>query len=122
MSRKFSIPVVCVASINRAAATRSSKKPQLSDLRDSGNIEYDVDTALLLHRESEVREYNPSRDKVKDDFFHEAEVHVAKNRFGKTDINIQLWFEPEFSRFRNIARPTPEPIQVDLEFLREEEQ
>jgi replicative DNA helicase len=114
ISRKFNIPVVCIASINRASANRETKRPRLSDLRDSGNIEYDVDTALLLHRESEVREYNPRKDENEQNFLHEAEVHIAKNRFGEADMLIKLWWEPEYSRFRNMARPEIEPVQSNM--------
>ena len=114
MSRKLNVPVVCVASINRAATTRTSKRPQLSDLRDSGNIEYDIDTALLLHRESEIRDFDSNRDNSKETFLHEAEVHVAKNRFGESDIKIRLWWEPSYSRFRNVARVIPEPEQMNI--------
>jgi replicative DNA helicase len=120
LSRRYNIPIVCIASINRAASTRNTKRPQLSDLRDSGNIEYDVDTALLLHRESEVREHNPNKDKEMDAFLHEAEIHVAKNRFGESDMLIKLWWEPEYSRFRNVARVEPEPEQGEMEFLRKD--
>jgi replicative DNA helicase len=114
LSRKLNIPIVCVASINRAPSTRNSKRPQLSDLRDSGNIEYDVDTALLLHRESELRDFNPNKDTSKEEFYHEAEIHVAKNRFGEADVLIKLWWDPSYSRFRNVARPVPEPEQMNI--------
>lgn len=114
MSRKLNVPVVCVASINRAATTRQSKRPQLSDLRDSGNIEYDIDTALLLHRESEIRDFNPNKDTNRATFLNEAEVHVAKNRFGESDIKIKLWWEPSYSRFRNVARVIPDPEQMNI--------
>jgi len=104
LSRKFDIPIVCIASINRAQHTRSDKRPMLSDLRDSGNIEYDIDTALLLHRESEIRPYNPNKDTSEEQYLHEAEVHVAKNRFGENDIITKLWYEPRYSKFKNISR------------------
>jgi len=104
MSRKFNIPIVCIASINRAKEGRANKVPLLSDLRDSGNIEYDIDTALLLHRETETRDYTSEVNSSQGEALPEAQVIVAKNRFGEADLCIKLLYEPRYSKFKNIYK------------------
>ncbi|GAI82460.1 unnamed protein product, partial [marine sediment metagenome] len=77
LATKFNIPVIAVASINRAFVIRKSKRPQLSDFRDSGNVEYDIDVALLLYRKSQFED-------VKEEEKQLAEIIIAKNRYGRS--------------------------------------
>lgn len=92
MATELDLPVVSVASINRSNVTRLDKRPQLSDFRDSGNIEYDLDCALLLYRESQ---FKPDVDRSY------VEIILAKNRYGKSGIIFDAQFKPEFSYFDN---------------------
>jgi len=90
LATKFDIPVVAIASLNRAYSERANKEPALSDFRDSGNIEYDLDVALLLYREAQYKE---------DALIDKAKVIISKNRYGPSNISIDLKFEPERSKF-----------------------
>lgn len=86
--------VMACAQLNRSADHRADKKPTLSDLRDSGAIEQDADTVLLLHREA--------TDDDRSARFHEAQLIVAKQRSGPTGT-VHLGFDGEHSRFVELA-------------------
>ena len=91
-------PVIALSQLSREVERRTEKKPQLSDLRDSGAIEQDADTVILLYREDyydENKLYNSPDSK--------AELRVAKNRNGRTGI-CALTFQREYTRFVNYAR------------------
>lgn len=88
-------PVIALSQLSREVERRTEKKPQLSDLRDSGAIEQDADTVILLYREDyydENKLYNNPDSK--------AELRVAKNRNGRTGI-CHLTFQREYTRFVN---------------------
>lgn len=77
LARELGVPVVVAAQINRENAARADKRPQLTDLRESGAIEADADAVVLLHRPSYYCE---------DDAPGESELIVAKNRSGETGV------------------------------------
>ena len=83
LARELDIPVVALAQLNRESEDR---KPRLSDLRESGQIEQDADVVLLLHRSQE----KPGI----------IEVNVAKQRNGPTG-QVELAFQPEYMNFEN---------------------
>lgn len=85
---KYDIPIVSIASINRAYSDRANKEPMLSDFR--GNIEYDLDVALLLYREAQYSYDIPSDN---------AKLIITKNRYGASNISINLSWRPERSKF-----------------------
>lgn len=90
-------PVLALSQLSREVERRTEKKPQLSDLRDSGAIEQDADTVILLYREDyygENSQYAFPNNK--------AEVRVAKNRNGRTGV-CNLVFRREYTRFENYA-------------------
>jgi len=91
MATRLNIPVVTVASINRSYLSRLDKKPSISDLRDSGNIEYDADCILFLYRESAFRDPKSNEDKEK--FKHSGELILAKNRYGICNVIIDLYWD-----------------------------
>ncbi|MBR0258555.1 MAG: replicative DNA helicase [Synergistaceae bacterium] len=94
-ARELECPVIALSQLSRAAENRTEKKPQLSDLRDSGAIEQDADVVLLMFREDYYSE-NENNDLTNS----QADIRVAKNRNGGTGI-FHLTFEREFTRFRN---------------------
>jgi len=95
LARELSVPVIAVSQLSRAVEQRSDRRPQLSDLRESGAIEQDADVVILLLREEY---YNPT-----DENKGVAEVIVAKQRNGPVG-SIKLAFINEFTRFENLAK------------------
>ena len=97
VARELQCPVIALSQLSRAVEQRTEKKPMLSDLRDSGAIEQDADTVMLLYRPDYYEgAVNPDMDS-------EAFLGLAKNRNGPTN-EIRLVFKREFTRFFNAAR------------------
>ena len=94
-ARELNCPVVALSQLSRAAEQRTEKKPQLSDLRDSGAIEQDADVVLLMFREDYYSE-NENND-LQDS---KADIRIAKNRNGSTGT-FHLTFKREITRFFN---------------------
>ena len=89
---ELKVPVVACAQLSRANTQRASKKPMLSDLRDSGSIEQDADVVMFLHRESYYDETSEDTNT--------AEVIVSKQRNGPLDT-IELNWLSEFTLFED---------------------
>lgn len=88
LSKRLSLPVVCLCQLNRENGSRADKRPKLSDLRDTGALEQDADCVILLHRE----EYYESRgENAEPPEFEYIELNVAKNRHGETQTVKMLW-------------------------------
>jgi replicative DNA helicase len=87
LARELEVPVVCIAQLNREAAKNSDTRPRLHHLRESGAIEQDADTVLLIHRESYYSNQQP-----KDGEGDPSELIVAKQRNGPTGTVKLLWF------------------------------
>lgn len=96
LAKELDLPVVVVAQLNRGPEQRADKRPQLSDLRESGAIEQDADVVILLHREDYYDKETPRAGEV--DFI------VAKNRGGPTDT-ITAAAQLHLSRFVTMAIP-----------------
>lgn len=94
LAKDLAVPVVCLAQLNRANESRADKRPQLSDLRDSGSIEQDADLVLFIHREAM---YAPTPANYED-----AEVIVAKARNAPTGV-LPFRYIREFTRFDEVA-------------------
>ena len=94
-ARDLECPVVALSQLSRAAEQRQEKKPQLSDLRDSGAIEQDADVVMLMFREDYYTE-NENND-IQDS---KADIRIAKNRNGSTGV-FHLTFKREITRFFN---------------------
>jgi replicative DNA helicase len=93
LARELNIPVIALAQVNRGSEDRQDHTPRLSDLRESGAIEQDADTVLMLHRPAKF-------DKSQDD--NVLEVHVAKQRNGPTG-EVTLSYLKQFMRYENYA-------------------
>ena len=90
IAKELDVPVLALSQLSRASEQRNDKRPQLSDLRDSGSIEQDADVVLFLYREGM---HKPDVDR------NRTELIVAKNRNGPVD-DIELIFNPEQTTFR----------------------
>jgi replicative DNA helicase len=90
IAKELELPVLALSQLSRASEQRNDKRPQLSDLRDSGSIEQDADVVLFLYREGM---HKPDVDR------NRTELIVAKNRNGPVD-DIELIFNPEQTTFR----------------------
>lgn len=90
VAKELEVPVLALSQLSRASEQRNDKRPQLSDLRDSGAIEQDADVVMFLYREGM---HNQQVDR------NRTELLVAKNRNGPVD-DIELVFVPEQTTFR----------------------
>ena len=104
LARELNITLVSTAQLSRAVVSRQDKRPQLSDLRESGSIEQDADAVMFLYRD-EV--YNPHNT----EFPNQADVILSKHRHGPTGT-VQLYFDKSTTKFLDIKLQ-----QVDLSNL-----
>lgn len=95
MAKEFKIPIIALSQLSRAVESRADKKPQLSDLRDSGAIEQDADIVIFLYRPEHYKIYEDSNKK---DLHGKAKLLIAKHRNGAVG-EVTLNFKPEVSRF-----------------------
>ena len=99
LAKELNIPVIALAQLNRAVETRSDKRPQLSDLRESGSIEQDADVVIFLNR-PEIYKIEQFPDNTSTEGV--CEIIVGKQRNGPTG-EIKLAFVKEYARFENLA-------------------
>ncbi|WP_125772656.1 replicative DNA helicase [Antribacter gilvus] len=90
LAKELEVPVIAISQLNRGPEQRTDKKPQMSDLRESGSIEQDADVVILLHREDAYEKESPRAG--------EADLIVAKHRNGPTDV-ITVAFQGHYQRF-----------------------
>jgi replicative DNA helicase len=100
LARELSIPVLCLAQLNRQVEATRDNRPQLSHLRESGAIEQDADVVMFVHREEFYRTTEEEREQVKG----QADLLVRKQRNGPTG-DVKLTWLHEFTRFENWQQP-----------------
>lgn len=83
IAKELKVPVIALSQLSRAVETRTDKRPQLSDLRESGAIEQDADKVLFLYRDKYYKQKEMSKDEA-DQFDDNVELICAKNRQGAT--------------------------------------
>tara|TARA_B100000073_G_scaffold185533_1_gene153549 strand:- start:312 stop:1574 length:1263 start_codon:yes stop_codon:yes gene_type:complete len=110
LAKELSVPVVALSQLSRAVEARDDKKPQLSDLRESGSIEQDADVVMFVYREAYYLERKEPRPATVEhaewqakmnEVSNLAEIIIGKQRHGPTG-NIMLEFEAMFTKFKDI--------------------
>ena len=101
MAKDLGVPVLCCAQLSRGPESRTSKKPMLSDLRDSGAIEQDADIVLFLYRDEYYKENDASAAKAAAEAANTAEIIVAKNRHGAVG-SVTMGWNAQFTKFRTL--------------------
>jgi replicative DNA helicase len=96
LARELDVPLVANSQLSRAVEQRQDKRPQLSDLRDSGSIEQDADVVIFIYRDEY---YNPETSEKP----NIAEVNIAKHRNGPTAM-VNLYWHGQLATFRNLQR------------------
>ena len=96
LARELDVPVLALSQLSRAVEMRAEKKPQLSDLRESGSIEQDADIVMFLYRD----EYYNGDESEQQNL---AELIIAKNRNGSLG-KVRLYFEKDIVLFQNFTR------------------
>ena len=96
LAGEFDCPVLALSQLNRSTEGRADKRPAMSDLSESGNIEQDADVIMMLYRDEY---YNKETVDV-----GIAEIITAKGRNVETGVD-KLLFEGQFMDFKNLAKP-----------------
>ncbi|MGV6811422.1 MAG: replicative DNA helicase [Brevirhabdus sp.] len=114
IAKELDIPVIALSQLSRQVESRDDKRPQLSDLRESGSIEQDADVVMFVFREEYYKEREKPGDhdleamaKWQDEMTNlhgKAEVIIGKQRHGPIGT-VELSFEGRFTRFGNLVKP-----------------
>lgn len=96
LARELDVPVIAVSQLSRAVESRPDKKPLLSDLRESGNIEQDADVVIFIYRDEYYNKEQSERP-------GEADLLIAKHRNGPVG-DVVLTFMPRYPKFANLYR------------------
>ncbi len=120
LAKELNVPIMALSQLSRQVENREDKRPQLSDLRESGSIEQDADVVVFVYREEyylngkqpapgtdEHLKWQTDMDRV----HGKAEVIIGKQRHGPTGT-VQLSFEAEMTRFGNLAKEDHMPEQM----------
>jgi replicative DNA helicase len=99
LARELDVPVVAVSQLNRSPEQRPDKRPLLSDLRESGQIEQDADLVMFIYRDEY---YNRETENP-----GVAEISIAKHRNGPAGVTIELTFLERYPKFASKARAEP---------------
>ena len=117
LAKELNVPILGLSQLSRQVEQRDEKRPQLSDLRESGSIEQDADVVIFVYREEYYLKNKEPRPGTEEHVawmgemeraHGRAEVIIGKQRHGPTGT-VELAFEAELTRFGNLARPEALP-------------
>jgi replicative DNA helicase len=120
LAKELQVPIVALSQLSRQVENRDDKRPQLSDLRESGSIEQDADVVMFVFREEyylKNREPRPGTEEYfkwqtdMDAVHGQAEVIIGKQRHGPTDT-VKLHFDGSVTRFSNLAQEERLPDRI----------
>lgn len=113
IAKELNIPVIALSQLSRQVESREDKRPQLSDLRESGSIEQDADVVMFVYRDEYYKEREKPGDHelekiaqwqvIMEQVRGKAEVIIGKQRHGPIG-SVELSFEGRFTRFGNLAQ------------------
>ncbi len=118
LAKELSVPIVALSQLSRQVESREDKRPQLSDLRESGSIEQDADVVMFVYREEYYLKNRQPREGTEEftawlsdiERAHgKAEIIIGKQRHGPTGT-VELQFDAEVTRFSNLAREDALPV------------
>ncbi|MDR7488397.1 MAG: DnaB-like helicase C-terminal domain-containing protein, partial [Armatimonadota bacterium] len=95
LAKELNVPVIGISQLSRAVEMSADKRPQLSHLRETGELEQVADLVLFIYREDYYNEHTDRKNI--------AEIRVEKHRNGPTG-KVELYFQKEFNRFEDLAR------------------
>ena len=113
IAKELEVPVLALSQLSRAVEQREDKRPQLSDLRESGSIEQDADVVMFVYREEyylsrtqpdmeDSEKFAKWQEKM-DRALNKAEAIIAKQRHGPIGT-VEMQFDPNFTRFRDLFK------------------
>lgn len=120
LAKELSVPLIALSQLSRQVESRDDKRPQLSDLRESGSIEQDADVVMFVYREEyylKNKEPKPGTEEYfkwqaeMDQVHGKAEVIIGKQRHGPTGT-VQLAFQADITRFTNLADEDKLPERI----------
>ena len=109
LAKELDVPVLALSQLSRQVEQRDNKKPQLSDLRESGSIEQDADVVMFVYREAYYLERKEPRPATVEhaewqakmnEVAHLAEIQIGKQRHGPIG-KVTLEFEERFTKFKD---------------------
>ncbi|WP_430448347.1 replicative DNA helicase [Rhodophyticola sp.] len=122
VAKELNIPVIALSQLSRQVEQREDKRPQLSDLRESGSIEQDADVVMFVYRGEYYKEREkPGEDNLEamakwqqemEQLHGKAEVIIGKQRHGPVG-SVDLSFEGRFTRFGNLVKPWQAAVEGD---------
>ena len=117
IAKELEVPIICLSQLSREVEKRgtASKRPQLSDLRESGAIEQDADMVMFIYR---PEYYGMDVDEEGDSTKNTAEIIIAKNRNGSLNT-VKLTFTPEYTKFTDLKNKNSQQGMTSYEYTDE---
>ena len=116
IAKEVNIPIIALSQLNRSVESREGRRPQLSDLRESGAIEQDADMVMFIHR---PEYYGITQDADGNSLIGMAEIIIAKHRNGSTG-EVQLAFKANLARFCDVEEVSLAGVSDDFGNVRKE--